>query len=34
MIIRDGLIEHLFYPIFPPNEHADQVLTWLRDHPR
>jgi peroxiredoxin/DNA-binding transcriptional MerR regulator len=34
MIIRDGLIEHLFYPIFPPNEHADQVLAWLRDHPR
>ncbi|MEV0384976.1 peroxiredoxin [Nonomuraea sp. NPDC050643] len=33
LIIRDGVIEHVFYPIFPPNEHADQVLTWLRDNP-
>ncbi|MGI5466372.1 peroxiredoxin [Streptomyces sp. CA-132043] len=29
LIIRDGTIEHVFYPVFPPNEHADQVLTWL-----
>lgn len=34
LIIRDGVIEHVFYPVFPPNEHADQVLTWLRDNPR
>lgn len=34
LIIRDGVIEHVFYPIFPPNEHAEQVLTWLRDNPR
>ncbi|MFJ8027850.1 redoxin family protein [Streptomyces sp. NPDC096311] len=33
LIIRDGVVEQVFYPIFPPNEHADQVLTWLRDHP-
>lgn len=33
MIVRDGLIEHVFYPIFPPNTHAEQVLTWLTDHP-
>lgn len=33
LIIRGGKIEHVFYPIFPPNEHAQQVLTWLRDHP-
>ncbi len=33
LIIRDGVIEHAFYPIFPPNEHAGQVLAWLRDHP-
>jgi peroxiredoxin len=29
LIIRDGVIEHVFYPIFPPNEHAEQVLAWL-----
>ncbi|MEV0016383.1 MerR family transcriptional regulator [Streptomyces tendae] len=33
LIIRDGMIEHVFYPIFPPNEHADQILSWLRDNP-
>jgi peroxiredoxin/DNA-binding transcriptional MerR regulator len=33
LIVRDDNIEHVFYPIFPPNEHAQQVLTWLRDNP-
>ncbi|MBT2382664.1 MerR family DNA-binding transcriptional regulator [Streptomyces sp. ISL-11] len=32
LIVRDGLIEHVFYPVFPPNEHAGQVLEWLRAH--
>ncbi|MGR3936394.1 MerR family transcriptional regulator [Streptomyces sp. BRA346] len=31
LLLRDGMIEHVFYPVFPPNEHAAQVLTWLRD---
>lgn len=30
MVISDGVIEHVFYPIFPPDEHAAQVLAWLR----
>lgn len=34
LVIRDGVIEHVFYPIFPPNEHAEQVLAWLRDNVR
>jgi peroxiredoxin len=34
LIVRDGVVEHVFYPIFPPNEHANQVLAWLRDNPR
>lgn len=33
LVVRDGLIEHVFYPVFPPQAHADQVLAWLRDHP-
>lgn len=33
LVVRDGRIEHVFYPIFPPNTHAQQVLAWLRDHP-
>lgn len=34
MMVRAGLIEHVFYPIFPPNAHAQQVLNWLRSHPQ
>jgi peroxiredoxin len=30
MVVTDGRIEHVFYPIFPPDEHAQQVVDWLR----
>jgi peroxiredoxin len=33
IVVRDGHIEHVFYPVFPPNTHAQQVLDWLRAHP-
>ncbi|WP_326736388.1 redoxin domain-containing protein [Streptomyces sp. NBC_01022] len=33
LVIRDGVIEHVFYPVFPPNTHAQQVRAWLRDNP-
>lgn len=33
LIIRDATIEHVFYPIFPPDGHAEEVLAWLRAHP-
>ncbi|MFM9368415.1 redoxin family protein [Streptomyces sp. Da 82-17] len=33
LIVRDGVVEHAFYPVFPPDEHAQQVMDWLRDHP-
>ncbi|MCZ3388329.1 MAG: redoxin family protein [Actinomycetia bacterium] len=29
MIVNDGVIEHVFYPVFPPDTHAADVLTWL-----
>jgi peroxiredoxin len=32
MIVRDGRIEHVFYPIFPPDGHAQQVVDWLTEH--
>lgn len=32
LVVTGGLIEHVFYPIFPPNTHAQQVLQWLREH--
>jgi peroxiredoxin len=33
MIITDGAVEHVFYPVFRPDQHAEQVLDWLRAHP-
>ncbi|HEY0398973.1 MAG TPA: peroxiredoxin [Acidimicrobiia bacterium] len=33
LIVTDGRIEHVFYPIFPPDGHAAEVLAWLRAHP-
>ena len=30
LIIRDGVVEHVFYPVFPPDRNAEQVLEWLR----
>jgi peroxiredoxin len=33
LVVREGRIEHVFYPVFPPDEHAAEVLEWLRAHP-
>jgi peroxiredoxin len=32
LIIRRGRIEHVFYPVFPPDDDAERVLLWLRTH--
>jgi peroxiredoxin len=32
LIVRGGRIEQVFYPVFPTNESADEVLRWLTDH--
>jgi len=32
MVVRDGVVEHVFYPVFPPDRHAEQVLTWLSEN--
>lgn len=29
MIVAAGRIEHVFYPVFPPDAHAGEVLAWL-----
>jgi peroxiredoxin len=29
LIIRDGLIAKTFYPVFPPDRNAAEVLAWL-----
>jgi peroxiredoxin len=33
LIIRNGLIETVFYPVFPANEGAEQVIRWLKRNP-
>lgn len=33
LVLRDGRVEHVFYPVFPPDTHAERVLGWLRAHP-
>jgi peroxiredoxin len=30
LIIRNGVIETVLYPVFPPNENAEQVIQWLK----
>lgn len=29
LVLRDGVVQHVFYPVFPPDQHAEQVLGWL-----
>ena len=29
LVIRDGKIEHVFYPVFPPDRNASDVIAWL-----
>ncbi len=29
LIIRNGLVEHVFYPVFPPDRNASNVIEWL-----
>ena len=29
LIAKDGRIETVFYPVFPPDEHPKEVLAWL-----
>jgi peroxiredoxin len=33
LVIDDGRIAKVFYPVFPPDRNADDVLVWLRDNP-
>jgi peroxiredoxin len=32
LVLGDGVITHVFYPVFPPDQHAEQVLAWLHEH--
>ncbi|MDB5045476.1 MAG: BcpB protein [Deinococcus sp.] len=29
LIVRDGTVEKVFYPVFPPDQNAGEVMAWL-----
>lgn len=31
LIAREGRIEKIFYPVFPPDQNAEEVLVWLAE---
>ena len=33
LVIDNARIRHMFYPVFPPDRNASDVLAWLRDNP-
>jgi peroxiredoxin len=33
LVIDDARIVHVFYPVFPPDRNANDVLEWLKDNP-
>jgi peroxiredoxin len=33
IIVDDARIAHVFYPVFPPDQNAAEVLAWLKQNP-
>ncbi len=31
LVVEDGRVEKVFYPVFPPGENAERVLEWLSE---
>jgi peroxiredoxin len=34
LVVRDGAIAKAFYPVFPPDRDAADVLSWIRERDR
>lgn len=32
ILALDGVIQHYFYPVFPPDKDVDNVISWLSNH--
>ena len=30
LVIKNGVVENVFYPVFPPDKNAGEVVAWLR----
>jgi peroxiredoxin len=33
LVLRDDRIDYVWYPVFPPDRHAEEVVSWLRGNP-
>ena len=33
LIVKNARIEHVFYPVVPPDKHAEEVIAWLKKNP-
>ena len=33
LIVDDGVITHVLYPVFPPDKSAAQTVAWINQHP-
>jgi peroxiredoxin len=31
LLVTQGVVEHVWYPVFPPDAHAEEVVRWLRE---
>jgi peroxiredoxin len=31
LVLEDGKVVHVFYPVFPPDEHAEEVIRWFEN---
>ncbi len=34
LVIDDGIVDHVFYPVFPPDRSASEVVAWLAQRAR
>ena len=32
LVVDEGIVGKAFYPVFPPDQNAAEVVAWLRDH--
>lgn len=33
LVVEGGRVRHVFYPVFPPDRHAEEVVAWLGSQP-
>jgi peroxiredoxin len=31
LVLEDGKVVHVFYLVFPPDEHAEEVIRWFEN---